>query len=71
MPARDVAIYVRNAKQSIVFNTAARAWACGVPWAEALKISQQAMAKAGSGAPKASKGKAKGKGKGRGKAPVA
>lgn len=68
VPQRDVAIYVRNAKKSIVIETASRAWALGVPWAEALQLSEEAMQKAGSGMPKASKGKSKGKGKGHGKA---
>ena len=52
VPQRDVAIYVRNAKKSIVIETAARAWALGVPWAEALKLSEEAMHKAGSGMPR-------------------
>ena len=62
---KDVKVYVARARASIVIDTAARAWALGVPWAEALKMSKTAMAKATNVLPPALKRKGKGKGKGR------
>ena len=62
---KDVKVYVARARASIVIDTAARAWALGVPWAAALKMSKNAMAKATNVLPPAWKRKGKGKGKGR------
>ena len=60
---QEVRLYVRSAREAIVLNTAAQAWARGVPWEEALQISQRAMSVAGRTA-----GSGKGKGTGKGKA---
>ena len=60
---QEVRLYVRSAREAIVLNTAAQVWARGVPWEEALQISQRAMSVAGRTA-----GSGKGKGKGKGKA---
>ena len=61
---KDVSFYVRSARKAIIIDAAARAWAHGVPWEEALNITEKAMAAAGQGA----KGKGKGKGIGKAKA---
>ena len=61
---RDVSFYVRSARKAIIIDAAARAWANGVPWEEALSITEKAMAAAGQG----TKGKGKGKGIGKAKA---
>lgn len=64
---KDTRGYVAKARRSIVLNAAARAWAHGVPWAEALTIAQRAIDAAGSGMPKGhAKGRGRGKGKGKG-----
>ncbi|CAK9073043.1 Uncharacterized protein SCF082_LOCUS35839 [Durusdinium trenchii] len=55
--------YLTKARRAVVLTAAARAWAHGVPWAEALRISQKAVDAAGSAMPKA---RAKGKGRGKG-----
>lgn len=60
---QDVQFYVKSARKAIIIDTAAQAWARGVPWEEALRISEQAMSAAGTG-----RGKGKGRGKGVGKA---
>ena len=62
---QEVRFYVRNARKAIVYDTAAKAWAQGVPWEEALQLSENAMA--ASGVPPG-KGKGSAKGKGNGKA---
>ena len=65
--------YLKGARARLTLQAAASAWAAGVPWAEALDISQNAIARASpkpkplpkaNARPKA-KGKAKGSGKGR------
>ena len=63
---KEVNVYIRNARRRIVHVAAARAWSLGVPWEEALRISEQAVR-----ASQPEKGKGKGhKGKGRkGKGP--
>ena len=63
---KEVDIYIRNARRRIVHVAAARAWSIGVPWGEALQISQQAVeaGNAAGGDPFA-KGHAKGKSKGK------
>ena len=43
---KQIAQYVGCARQRIVLESAARAWAQGVPWADALNISQKAVKKA-------------------------
>ena len=60
---QEVRLYVRSAREAIVLNTAAQAWARGVPWEEALQISKKAMSVAGKAT-----GSGKGKGRGKGKA---
>ena len=62
---KDVSIYIRRAKASIVVDAAASAWACGVPWAEALRISQAAMDHATEAMPPPIRRRAKGRGKGK------
>lgn len=52
--------YVRSARKQIIIDTAAAAWAQGVPWEEALEISEKAMEAAG--ASKAGRKKGSGKG---------
>ena len=69
---KDVSIYVQRARASVVIDTAARAWSVGVPWAEALHLSKEAMAQAAAALPpplqrRSRKGNAKGKGKGKGR----
>jgi len=65
---KEVDIYVRNARRRIVHVAAARAWSLGVPWAEALAISERAV-RAGNaaGVDPFAKGHAKGKSKGKNK----
>ena len=66
--AKVVASYVNRARVKITHQAAAKAWAHGVPWAEALKVATKAVA-AGNAAtkkPLATK-KRGGKGKGKGK----
>ncbi|CAK9078225.1 unnamed protein product [Durusdinium trenchii] len=46
---QDVQFYVKSARKAIIIDTAAQAWARGVPWEEALRISEQAMSAAGTG----------------------
>ena len=60
-------MYVQRSRASIAVQAAAAAWRLGVPWTEAIKVSEDAVAAAGlSGAPairRAGRGKGKGKGK--------
>lgn len=61
-------LYLIRAKRKIVYDAAARAWSLGVPWAEALKMSQRAVRAGNAVEPKPfAKGRGKGKAKGRGK----
>lgn len=48
---KPLRLYVQRARKSIVYGAAARAWSYGVPWAEALKYAEEAVA-TGSGDPK-------------------
>ena len=67
---KNVDKYIVRAKQSIVLEAAAQAWASGVPWAEALQCAERAVDKANPKAkakPKSSP-KAKGKAKAKPKA---
>lgn len=50
---------------SIALQAAAAAWKLGVPWEEALKVSEDAMSAAGLSGPKRVHRKGQGKGKGR------
>lgn len=50
-------VYRQRAEQRVVFSTAAKAWARGVPWEDALRIAKDVSKKT-----KAGKGKAGGKG---------
>ena len=60
--------YTKRAKRRITHQAAASAWACGVPWSEALCIVKKALAKAdGTQKPMRFWGKAKVRGKGKGK----
>lgn len=73
---KEANIYIQNARRQITYDSAARAWALGVPWAEALGAARKAVA-AGNAAAKLNrlpfakgkgknaKGKAKGQGKGK------
>eukprot|EP00435_Cladocopium_sp_Y103_P071755 s659_g38.t1 len=72
----QVNIYLQNARRRIVHVAAARAWSLGVPWAQALRISEEAVAAGNASAPVPgafdrrrgpAKGKSKGKGKNKGK----
>ena len=62
---KDVRVYIQRAKRRVVHAAAARAWACGVGYEEALSIASKAV-EAGRAAV-APKGGGKGRGKGRGK----
>ena len=66
--AKVVASYVKRARVRITHQAAAKAWAHGVPWAEALRVATKAVAagKAVAKKPLATK-KRGGKGKGKGK----
>ena len=70
-PEKKLAVvksYTKRAKRRITYQAASSAWACGVPWSEALCIVKKALAKA-DGTPKPIRfsGKAKGRGRGKGK----
>jgi len=54
---KDIVVYRQGAEQRVVFSTAAKAWARGVPWEDALRIAKDVSKKT-----KAGKGKAGGKG---------
>lgn len=60
---KDVNVYVRKARQSMVYQIAARAWSYGVPWADALKFSREADVAAAAAHPHV-KGRGKGCAKG-------
>lgn len=75
---KEANIYIQNARRQITYDSAARAWALGVPWAEALGAARKAVAAGnsaakfhrlpfakGKGKGKNAKGKAKGQGKGK------
>lgn len=73
---KEANIYIQNARRQITYDSAARAWALGVPWAEALGAARKAVAAGNSAAKfhrlpfakgkgKNAKGKAKGQGKGK------
>ena len=66
--AKVVASYVKRARVEMIHQAAAKAWAHGVPWAEALTVATKAVAagKAAAKKPLATK-KRGGKGKGKGK----
>lgn len=59
--AKEVRLYLNRARKRIVYAAAARAWACGVDYSEALSIAHKAVEASSS----ANKGKGKGKGKGK------
>ena len=61
---KDAVAYLNRSRQMMTVSAAASAWACGVPWAEALRIAQRATDRA---CPKPS-GKAKAKPKAKAKA---
>lgn len=68
---KEARIYLQKARRKIVFEAAARAWALGVPWSDALKFSQRAVAAGNAVEPNAfasGKGRGRGKGKGKGRA---
>lgn len=52
-------VYVGLAKERIVLESAAHAWSKGVPWAEALDISEKALKKAEAKAKPLPKGRAR------------
>ena len=54
---KDIVVYRQRAEQRVMFSMAAKAWARGVPWEEALKIAKDVSKKT-----KAGKGKGGGKG---------
>ena len=58
---RMVRLYLNRARKRIVYAAAARAWACGVDYSEALSIAHKAVEASSS----ANNGKGKGKGKGK------
>ena len=57
---KKVAVYRQKAAWRSVLQMAAKSWADGVPWEEALRIAQQVSARLAK-----AKGKGKGSGKGR------
>ena len=69
---REAELYIHRARRRVVHISAARAWSLGVPWAEALNLSERAVAAGDAVVPnvfssKGAKGKGKGKAKGTGK----
>ena len=64
---KEVDIYVKNARRRVVHVAAARAWSLGVPWSEALRISEAAVEAANPKPKGKGKGHAKGKSKEKGK----
>lgn len=58
---KNVALYIKNGRRALTLQSAATAWACGVPWAEALDISQRAIEKADPFAKAKAKAKARGR----------
>lgn len=60
---KNVDKYIARAKQTIVFEAAAQAYASGVPWAEALQCAERAVDKANPKAKAKPKPSPKAKGK--------
>ncbi|CAK9057629.1 FO synthase subunit 1 [Durusdinium trenchii] len=61
---RTVNLYVAKARKRITHQAAARAWALGVPWGEALQAATNAVQAANAAARPFARAKGKGKGKG-------
>ena len=62
--AKVIANYTRKAKSKLVLEAAAKSWANGVPWDDALRIARNMAARVDAHR-QGSKGKGKGRGKGR------